>query len=1037
MHKSLFVLLVLLSGVCADALDEHLFSDLHWRMIGPFRGGRVLAVSGVRGQPDHFYFGSVGGGVWETQDAGRTWAPIFDSMPVASIGAIAVAPSNPNVLYVGSGEADMRSDIGYGNGMYRSTDAGKHWTHIGLNDTHQIGRILVHPDRPDTLYVAALGHAYGPNEERGVFRSTDGGSTWQKILYKDSDTGAIDLAFGGDPNVLYAALWQTRRPPWNVYPPSYGPGSGMYKSTDAGSTWAQITGHGFPAEGLGRIGVATAPGNSNIVYALVDAKAGGLYRSDDAGANWRRTSADERIYNRGWYFGGVTVDPKDSSIVYACDIAMYKSTDSGNTFLPLKGAPGGDDYHQLWIDPDHPQRMIAGVDQGATITLNGGATWSSWYNQPIGQFYHAITDRSFPYMVYGAQQDSGAAGVPSRTTSFDGITMMQFHEITAGGENGYIAPDPANPSIIYGGSVEKLDTRTDQTESIDPTLAYPEIYRHTWTLPLVFSPRDPRILYFANQYLFRTTDQGSHWALLSPDLTRDTLTIPPNLDPVTAQNSTIAGPRRAVIYAIAPSPLVDGMLWIGTDDGLIWITRDEGAHWTNITPPALTPWSKVAIIEASHFDADTAYAVIDRHRLDDYKPYIFRTRDAGKSWTPIAGGIPDGSFVNVVREDPRKKGLLYAGTELGMYVSFDDGGQWQPLQLNLPVTSVRDIDVHEDDVVIGTHGRAFWILDQVALLRQIDTDSATSAVLLFQPGTTYRVRPAGFTGTPLPKDEPMAPNPPAGAIIDYYLKAESTEPVTIEILDAKGVPLRRFSSADAPFVPDPGIIVVAPDWFPQPQRLSTAPGHHRFVWNLQLEVPAPLRMPVKSVEDAAGIWVLPGDYRVRLSAGGQTLTQPLTVLNDPRVKATREDLEKQYALALQLQTERVKLATASAEIRSLFQQIAAARPRASATLARKLTDFENSITGLTELKATFIQWGAPGGTATRVTTFKFLDNEFAKLRQAVEDADGAPTPDAITGFEKQRAVLQDALKQWDELKAQTLPALNKALIEAGLPKLAP
>ena len=1031
----LLVLVLLFVSVCADALDERLFSDLHWRLIGPFRGGRVLAVSGVRGQPNHFYFGSVGGGVWETQDAGRTWAPIFDSMSIASIGALAVASSDPNVLYVGSGEADMRSDIGYGNGMYKSTDAGKTWKHIGLTDSHQIGRVLVHPDRADVLYVAALGHAYGPNEERGVFRSTDGGSTWKKILYKDAGTGAIDLAFGSDPRIMFAALWQTRRPPWNVYPPSYGPGSGLYKSTDGGDTWTQIKGQGFPSEGLGRIGVAVAPANGNIVYALVDAKEGGMYRSDDVGATWRRASGDERIWNRGWYFGGVTVDPVNQDVVYACDISMYKSTDGGKTFLPIRGAPGGDDYHQLWIDPDNPQRMITGADQGAVISLNGGATWSSWYNQPIGQFYHAITDNSFPYMVYGAQQDSGAAAVPSRTTVRDGINLMHFREVTAGGENGYIAPDPTDPAIIYGGSVEKLDTRTGQTENIDPTLAYPEIYRHVWTLPLVFSPRDPRILYFANQYLFRTTDGGSHWTVLSADLTRETLTIPPNLDPVTAQDSAVSGPRRAVIYAIAPSPLRDGMIWIGTDDGLIWLTRDEGAHWTNITPPELTPWSKVGVIEASHFDADTVYAASDRHRLDDYRAYIYRTRDAGKSWTLISNGIPDGSFVNVVREDPRKKGLLYAGTELGMYVSFDDGEHWQPLQLNLPVTSVRDIDVHEDDVVIGTHGRAFWILDQIALLRQIDADSAASDALLFRPGTTYRVRPAGFTGTPFPKDEPMAPNPPSGAIVDYYLKTESSPSVTLEVLDEKGEVLRRFSSADTQAPPDPSRIVVTPDWFARPQVLSTAPGHHRFVWNLQREVPKLLRGEMKSADDAAGVWALPGDYTIRLTAAGRTLTQPLTVVNDPRVKATAEDLAKQHDLALALQAERLKLALASEQVKQLFRQISAARSRSSAALARMLADFEKSITSLTELRADPIPWGAPGGAATRVNTFRYLDSEFAGLQRAIQDADGAPTPDAVRGFETQRAVLQEALKQWDLLKTQALPQLNRALQKEGLAPL--
>ncbi|HEV2110642.1 MAG TPA: hypothetical protein VGT99_04750, partial [Gammaproteobacteria bacterium] len=695
MKKLQLASLTLLLGIsCAQAAgpDPSLYGGLQWRLIGPFRGGRVLAVSGVRGDPRHWYFGSVDGGVWETHDTGRTWQPIFDAMHVGSIGALAVAPSDPNVIYVGSGEADMRSDIAYGNGMYKSTDAGKTWEHIGLEDSYQIGKILVDPANPDVVFVAALGHGYGANETRGVFRSRDGGKTWQKVLYKDADTGAIDLAFGADANTLYASLWQTRRPPWNTYPPSNGPGSGLYKSTDGGASWAQLT-KGLPSEGLGHIGLATAPGNPNIVYALVDAKQGGLYRSDDAGADWTLVSGDKRIWGRGWYFEGVSVDPKNPDVVYASNTAMYKSTDGGKAFLPFRGDQTGDDFHTLWIDPDDGQRMIAGVDQGANISQNGGKTWSSWFNQPTGQFYHVITDHRFPYHVYGAQQDSGAAEVPSRTNGeYDGINMTEFHEVTTGGESGNIAPDPLDPDIIYGGTVDKLDEKSEQTANVDPTLAYPDIYRSEWTLPLAFSPKDPHALYFGNQHLFRTRDGGKHWALLSPDLTQKTLTVPPNLDATTAATSTATvGPRRGVIYAIAPSRFSADDIWVGTDDGLLWRTHDSGKHWQDVTPKGLIPWSKVGVIEAGHFSADTAYAAIDRHRVDDYKPYIYRTHDGGKSWTLVADGIPDGSFINAVREDPVKQGLLYAGTELGMYVSFDDGDHWQSLQQNLPVTSIRDI----------------------------------------------------------------------------------------------------------------------------------------------------------------------------------------------------------------------------------------------------------------------------------------------------------------------------------------------------------
>lgn len=1032
-------LLILLFALCTTAhaatVDPDLFAAMKWRMIGPFRGGRVLAVTGVPGQPNHFYSGSVDGGVWETQDAGRTWQPIFDAMPIGSIGAIAVAPSNPKVIYVGAGEADMRSDIGYGNGMYKSVDAGGTWTRIGLVDSHQIGRILVDPHNPDLLFVAALGHAYGANEERGVFRSTDGGASWQKILYKDADTGAIDLAFGEDSKTMYAAMWQTRRPPWNVYPPSNGPGAGLYKSVDGGNTWTQLTGHGFPSEGLGRIGIAAAPADPKRIYAIVDAKAGGLYRSDDSGANWSYVSNDSRIFERGWYFGGITVDPKNSDVVYSCDVAMYKSVDGGKTFLPLRGAPGGDDYHALWIDPDDSSRMITGADQGAVVTLNGGLTWSSWHNQATGQFYHVITDHQFPYRVYGAQQDSGAAAVPSRTTNFNGMNMMQFREVTAGGESGNIAPDPLNPEIIYGGKVAKLDTRTEQTEDVDPTFAYPEIYRSEWTLPLIFSPRDPRVLYFANQVLFSTSDGGRHWKLLSSDLTREQLTIPPNLDPVTAVDTETRGPRRGVIYAIAPSPIRDHLIWTGTDDGLIWLTLDEGAHWQNVTPAALTPWSKVGILEASHFNADTAYAAIDRHRLDDYKPYIYRTRDAGRSWTLIAGGIPDGSFVNVVREDPKKAGLLYAGTELGMYISFNDGDSWQPLQLNLPTTSVRDIDVHEDDLVIATHGRAFWILDDIAPLRRFDDRTPQTDVLLFEPPTAYRVHPAGFTGTPLPRDEPMAQNFPFGAVIDYFLKNDVAN-ITLDIVNEQGEVVRHFSSEDKPAKPDPGKIVVAPDWFAPPSALSNTRGMHRFLWDLHYPIPATLAgEPTTNTFEPKGRWVLPGRYTLKLTAGSSALTQPLLIKNDPRVQIQDTGLIQQFDLARRIETERIALSGPTKEVRNLLTQTAAIRAKASPALARKLSAFEEAIKADTELEAAASEWGGP--PPTKVTSFSYLDDAWAALQNTVDDADAAPSPDVLSGFEKQHAAQQTALNKWEQTKAQWLPALNKALHREHLSPLTP
>ena len=1030
---------LLLVTAAAEATDvtPALSGALQWRLIGPFRAGRVLAVSGVRGDPKHWYFGSVDGGVWETTDTGRTWHPIFDAMPVGSIGALALAPSDQKVIYVGSGEADMRSDIAYGNGMYKSIDGGKTWSHIGLEDSRQIGKILVDPTDPDVAYVAALGHAYGPNETRGVFRTRDGGKTWQKVLYKDTATGAIDLAFGADARTIYASLWQTRRPPWNVYPPSNGPGSGLYKSVDGGDTWTDITGNGIQREGLGHIGLASAPSNPNIVYALADAKQGGLYRSDDAGAHFSLVSKDKRIWTRGWYFGGVTVDPKDPDVVYVSDTAMYKSEDGGKTFLPFHGDPTGDDYHTLWIDPDDSQRMISGVDQGAIISQNGGVTWSSWFNQPTGQFYHVITDHRFPYWVYGAQQDSGAAAVPSRSSDpYDGINLRQFHEVTAGGESGNIAPDPDDPDIVYGGTVDRLDQKTEQTANVDPTLAYPDIYRSEWTLPLTFSPRDRKALYFGNQYLFCTRDGGKHWDRISDDLTRKTLTVPPNLDEASAGNSATVGPRRGVIYTIAPSRFSADAVWVGTDDGLIWRTKDA-KHWDDITPKGLAPWSKVGLIEAGHFSPDTAYAAIDRHRVDDYKPYIYRTHDGGKHWDLIADGIPDGSFVNAVREDPVKPGLLYAGTELGMYVSFDDGDHWQSLQLNLPTTSVRDMDLHHDqwndDLVIATHGRAFWVLDDISALRQLDATRSADAVL-FKPADAVRLHLSLFTGTPLQADEPKAPNPPAGAILDYWLKVAASGPVTLEILDAKGKTVRRFSSGDKHAAPDLGQINNTPEWETVPSRLSTSAGMHRFVWSLLY--PAP-----EALQDGAGeggVWALPGRYSVKLTVDGKSYSQPLTLLLDPRVKyATSKDLAAQQALAFKIEAERAKLAAAASEVSSVLMQLTAAETKAPAELAARLKDFERDVSAATELHAVPPGYGQPGAAPEKLGSLSYVMGAMDALQPSVQNADGPPSPDALKGYAEQKAKAARAIADWEVMKTKRLPSLNAELKAAGLDEVKP
>jgi photosystem II stability/assembly factor-like uncharacterized protein len=1028
--------------VYAQQYDPSLFAGLRWRMIGPFRGGRAVTVSGVVGQPNVFYFGAVCGGVWKTTNAGRTWAPIFDSQPVASIGAVAVAPSDPNVIYVGSGEADFRSDICSGNGAYKSTDAGRTWTRIGLDDTRHIGRVLVDPHDPRVVFVAALGHAYGPNAERGVFRSKDGGESWQKVLFKDDNTGAIDIAF--DPRnsrVIYAALFQTRRPPWNVYPPSYGPGSGLYKSTDGGDTWRPVTGHGLPSEKLGRIGIAVAPTAPDRVYLIVDAKEGGVYRSDDAGENWQRTDPDPRLWQRGWYFGGINVDPRNPEVVYVCNTSFYRSTDGGKSFDIIKGAPGGDDYQHLWIDPDDPERMILSSDQGVVVSVDGAKTWTSWYNQPTAQFYHVVTDSRFPYWVCGAQQDSGSACTLSRGHS-GAITFRDWRPVGAGGESGYIATDPLDPNILYGGSfgadVVRYNLATGEGQNIAPSLTHPGSYRRTWTLPLVISPRDPHELYFSNQILFRTKDGGQTWQVLSPDLTREDPGVPPNLDASAAGNvDPGVGKRRGVIYSISPSPRVAGEIWVGTDDGLIQVTRDDGKTWQNVTPSGLTPWSKVGILEASRYDRDTVYAAIDRHRLDDLRPHIERTHDGGKTWKEIVNGIPEGGFVNAVREDPVRQGLLYAGTETGVFVSFNDGDEWQPLQLNLPDCSVRDLVIHDDDLVIATHGRSFWILDDVTPLRQLSAQVANAEAVLFRPETAYRVRPSSFEGTPMPADTAQAENPPEGAVIDYYLKSAPSGVVTLEVWDSAGKLVRRYSSSDKPPQIDPKRVDFPTSWIHFPKPLSAEPGMHRFVWDLHYQGP-PGSNPMAAIfRGGGGPWALPGEYTVKLTVNGQSYTQQLSVTMDPRVTTPLSDLALQFKTAMQINAAQAQVAAAFGEANRLHEQLQALNSMLAKANGRKALAGEVAALD----KKTLALSGGTSGPgfyetdAPTTDSLRALTIAFGQVERAVGSADLAPTADAVTAFQRDQQAVQEALAAWDKIKSQDVPHLNSSLRQAGLPPI--
>jgi len=1018
----------------------NLYANLEWRCIGPFRGGRTVAATGVPNNPNLFYIGVNNGGVWKTTDAGRTWFPIFDSQPTGSIGALAVAPSNPNVIYVGSGEGLRRPDLSTGDGIYKSTDAGNTWQHLGLRDGQQIANILIDPQDPNRVFVAVLGHPYGPNSERGVFRSTDGGETWQKILYKDDDIGAADLAFDPkNPQIIYTDLWSSRRPPWTTGNPLEGHSGGLFKSTDGGETWHPLT-KGLPtnAQGLGRIGFGISPSSPNRIYALVDAapEVGGLYRSDDAGESWQRVNHEQRIWGRGSDFAWVRVSPENPDIIYICNTSTYRSTDAGTSFTAIKGAPGGDDYHAVWINPENPRIILLAADQGATISVNGGETWSSWYNQPTAQFYHVITDNQFPYWVYGGQQESGSAGTASRS-DWGAITFRDWHPVGTE-EYGYVAPDPLHPNLIYGGKVTRFDMITGQTQDVSPVLLRTGKYRFNRTAPLIFSPAAPHTLYLGSNVLFKTTDAGHSWQVISPDLTREDPGVPPNLGNMIASDPA-QGKHRGVIYSLAPSPLDANLIWAGTDDGLIWLTRDGGQNWREVSPPGLTAWSKIAQLDASHFDPNGVYAAVNRFRLDDLHPYIYRTHDGGQTWEKITTGLPDDAAVNVVREDPVRQGLLFAGTERAIYVSFNDGDSWQSLQLNLPATSMRDLVIHNDDIVVGTHGRSFWILDDITPLRQLNEQIAAARAFLFKPGIAYRVRRNVNTDTPLPPEEPAGKNPPDGAIIDYTLQSAAPAAVKLQILDASGKIVRAFSSTDKPEATTEELgkeLNVPLYWIRPPQILSDAAGQHRFVWDLRTPPPASLRheYPISAiVHDTprlpVGPAVMPGVYTVKLEVAGQTFSQPLEIKMDPRITAPVDQLDQQFRLASRICDAMNSTFASLAQVRAVRSQL-----RDLAHQAPK-GEIADAIRALEEKVAPFEEAAAGSGPAAHQQTFAQLNSQFAQLLAVVDGADAAPTQTAqdTTGdLERSLTALQT---QWDDLKAHDINTLNDQLRRANLPTI--
>jgi photosystem II stability/assembly factor-like uncharacterized protein len=1016
----------------AGMINEKLFNGMQWRQIGPFRGGRALAIEGVVGEPDTYYFGAVAGGVWKTVDGGANWTPLFDKEEISSIGAIAVAPSDHNVVYVGTGEAAPRGNITYGIGVYKSIDAGKTWKNIGLKDSRQIGALIVDPRNADVVLVAALGHAFGPNSERGIFRTSDGGKTWVKVLSKDENTGGIDIVFDPhNPNIVFASLWQARRQPW--FFSSGGPGSGLYRSEDNGVTWKHLEGNGLPDGILGKIGVAVSGADSNRVYAIIEAKEGGLYRSDDAGQHWSRVNEDGRFRQRAWYFSKVYADPKSADTVYLVNTGLFRSVDGGKNFTLLPARHG--DHHGLWIDPTNPDRIGNVSDGGVSISTDGARTWTTQNNQPTAQFYHVAVDNAFPYHIYGAQQDNSNVGIASRSDS--GVIGRENWFIAGDGECGFVVPDPRDWHIIYSNSegyAVRYDKNKGETQDISPVPldnsghgAVDLVHRFQWVSPLMLSPHDPDTLYTAAECVFKSTDHGQSWTQISGDLTRnDKSKQQPSGGPLTHDITSVE--YYDTIFALAESPMKKGTLWAGTDDGLVQVTTDDGKNWSNVTPK-MPEWSTVDLIEASPHDGNTAYVAVDRHKLDDFKPYIFKTTDLGKSWNSIVNGIPDGAYVHAVREDPKKRGLLYAGTELGVFVSFDDGTHWQPLKLNLPPSPIHDLVIKDDDLVVATHGRSFWVLDDVTPLRQLNAPSTTVDAILYQPQTALRLHyPEEFD-----KRQPVGDNPPPGAIIDYYFKSTPQDEITLDILDAQGKVVRHLSSKEKKEGEQP------PEWPDRVERVKTIPaneGMNRFAWDLRYDDPIQIPGAFYSGTGPKGPLALPGDYQVKLTVGGKSQTVPLHLAIDPRTKGAEVALQKQLALAVQVNDRISQLHQAVNEIRDLRSQIKDLHTRfgddqrlkpafdAADQLEHKMSAVEQQL----------IQVNMKGSEAN----FAFpsmLNERFDAFSHSIDAGDTAPTKSQLDIFQMLNGQLDEQLKKWQQIKSDDVVKVSEMIKQANLPVL--
>jgi photosystem II stability/assembly factor-like uncharacterized protein len=1027
------LLVTLVVPANSQTYDQNLFKEMKWRLVGPFRGGRALAVTGVAGEPNLYYFGAVAGGVWKSVDSGANWRPLFDQQPIASIGAIAVADSDQNVIYVGSGEACIRGNISDGDGVYKSTDGGKTWKNVGLRDTRHIGAIIVHPRNPDIALVAALGHAYGPNAQRGIFRTADGGKTWDKVLYKDDRTGGIDVVFDPEnPNVVYAALWQVYRTPWSLN--SGGPGSGLYKSTDGGITWKHLEGKGLPEGPLGRIGVSISGADSNRVYALIEARKGGLFRSDDGGDTWTNVNDDERFRQRAWYFTHIFADPKSMDTVYVLNTGLFRSTDGGKTFTLLP-APHGD-HHGLWIDPTNPNRLINGNDGGVTITADGGRTWTRQDNQPTAQFYHVMDDHQWPYYLYGTQQDNSSVGI---ATFDDSGVIGRWSWFEFGGETGFIAPDPSDPNVVYGnneGLIMRFDKRTQQTQDVS---VWPldvsghgakELeYRFQWTSPLLISPHDPSTIYTATNRLFRSRNKGMSWEAISPDLTRnDKSKQEPSGGPITLDITSVE--YYDTIFAVAESPKQKDLLWAGSDDGLIHLSRDGGKNWSNVTPKMLPEWSMVSLIDASPFEPSTAIAAVDRHKLDDFRPYIFKTTDYGKTWASIITGIPDGAFVHAVREDHERKGLLYAGTERGAFVSFDDGAHWQPLQLNLPTTPVTDLVVHDNDLAIATNGRSFWVLDDLTPLRQLTPQLAQATLHLYKPQAAVRLH----IPEQVNRRQPAGQNPPPGAIIDYYFKAKPAGEVTLDILDAQARLVRHYSSKEKRGYEQP------PEWADQEKPLERIPaeaGMNRFTWDLRYKPPVKIPRAFYPGLGPRGPIAMPGAYQVKLTADGQSQTQPLELRPDPRVRnLSLADLQKNFDLSMKIRDANQHLHLAINQIREVRDQLKTVRKWAgdSQNARPVLAAAEQLDQKMTPIEEQLIQVKMKSSEGSLRYPI-MLNEQLDSLSHSVEAADAPPTEQMYKVFDLLNQRLTAQLSQWQEIIKTDLPALSQLMRSRGVPAI--